>query len=157
MQINQENGFTRAKALSVNRYPAVGDDPAPHYFMPPDCSYWSIVRPLGIDLINYCCNSSFERGTLGWYPSSGTINLTRDRFGIAGGYRLTATPAAAGAYSVMYAADSSGAGFTLANLPQNQTMYACTWIRATKGNKISISLFFDGFFGGMAPYVAQIS
>ena len=155
MQINQENGFSKARALQGNRYPAIPDDPAPHYWGSPDCSYWSVVKPLGVDLINYVANPSFERGTLGWYPSSGTINLTRDRFGIAGGYRLTATPAAAGTYSVFYAADSSGAGFTQANLPQNQTMYACAWVRATKGNKISLSLFFDGAFGGMVPYALE--
>lgn len=154
MQVNQENGFSRANALSRNRYPAVPDDPAPHFYEG-SCSAFSIVKPLGVDLINYVANPSFERGTLGWYPSSGTINLTRDRFGISGGYRLTATPGAAGAYSVMYAADSSASGFTLANLPQNQTMYACAWVRATKGNKISLSLFFDGVFGGMAPYALE--
>lgn len=154
MQINQENGFNRSRALQHNRWPAVPDDPAPHYYEG-DCSAFSIVKALGVDTINYCCNSSLERNTAGWYPSSATVVLTRDRFGIAGGYRLTATPGAAGTYSVFYAADSSGAGFTLANLPQNSTMYACTWIRAAKGNKISVSLFFDGVFGGTAPYALE--
>lgn len=155
MQINQESGFNRSRALQHNRWPAIPDDPAPHYWGPPDCSYWSIIKPLGIDLVNYCANPSFERNTTGWYPSSATVALTRDRFGIAGGYRLTATPAAAGTYSVFYAADSSLSGFALANVPQNQTMYACTWVRAAKGNKIRLSLFFDGFFGGMAPYALE--
>jgi len=152
MQINQENGFSKARAMQMNRIPAVPEDVAPSYWMPPDCAYWSIVHPTGNDLTNYVANPSFERGLTGWYPSSFTITLARDRFGIAGGYRLTATPTAAGAYSVMYAAASSGAGYTLANLPQNQTMYACAWVRATKGNKISLQLFYDGVFGGTAPY-----
>ena len=89
MQINQENGFARANALLRNRYPAVPDDPAPHFYEG-NCSAFSIVKPLGIDTINYCCNSSFERGTVGWYPSYGTVVLTLYLFDLAyDGIRIT--------------------------------------------------------------------
>lgn len=149
MQINSENSFDRARRVQ-NRFPQIPDDAAPHYWS--RCSYWSIVKPLGVDLVNYCCNPSMERNTTGWFPSTVAVTLTRSRFGIAGGYKLTATPPAGGTYSVMYAADSSGAGYVLANCPQNQTMFACLWVRAKKNTTIRVKLFFDGIFGGTPPY-----
>lgn len=123
--------------------------------MPPDCAYWSIVKPLGVDLVNYVANPSFERDTTGWFPSTATVALTRTRFGIAGGYKLTATPAGAGTYGVYYGADSSGSGFSIANVPQGQTMYACVWLRAKVNTTIRVSLFFDGAFGGTPPYALE--
>lgn len=106
-------------------YPAVPEEPLPHYLYPRGRSSWSILIPSGRDVTNLATNPGFERGLDGWQlDTAATVTRTTD-------------DAHSGAYSMRFIANAAGAIYDFSADYQLGRQYtACIWAKGPRGSGV---------------------